>query len=115
MSESLPTPPEDSENCRDDTNTSGSPHQQGSGPPSPQSVTWEETLRRWATTCSMCRLPCASEDAKQLALGHVMHWACYDQWLESLEEGAKRNAKTRNFAKEDELRRRFRKWKAGEL
>lgn len=113
MSESFPST-NDSGGRQGNTNACKLSNQPESGPSSPQPVSWEETLRRWATTCSICGQPCTSEDAKQLALGHVMHWACYDEWLESLEAGSKRKA-PRNIAAENELRRRFRKWKAGEL
>src|SRR5690606_31391421 len=110
MSESLPPT-----RATDDTNTCSSSNQQGNGPTSPTPVSWEETVRRWSTTCSLCQQPCASEDAKQLAVGHVMHWACYDKWLESQDDGAHMQAKIRSIAAEDAIRRRFRKWKAGEL
>lgn len=91
-----------------------SPNPEENGRPLANRVSWEETVRRWSTTCSLCRQPCASEDAKQLALGHVMHQACYDEWLESQDDGARLEAKIRNFAAEEETRRRVRKWMTGE-
>ncbi|MBX3435752.1 MAG: hypothetical protein KF847_20735 [Pirellulales bacterium] len=43
--------------------------------------TFEESARRWSTTCLACQEPCGPGEAKRLALGHVMHWDCYDAWL----------------------------------
>jgi hypothetical protein len=82
--------------------------------PSPSPVSWEETVLRWSTTCSLCEQPCASEDAKQLALGHVMHLACYDKWLESQDDGARLKAKIQSIMAEDEIDRGVRKWMRGE-
>lgn len=73
---------------------------------------FEETKRRWMTTCSICGESCAGPDVKELALGHVMHLACYDRWLESQDDGAQHEAKLRNLAAADALRRRMDEWVA---
>jgi hypothetical protein len=88
---------------------------QETGRSSSEHVSWDEIVRRWSITCSLCRQPCASEDSKQLALGHVMHLSCYESWLKSQEDEARLKAKIRTIEDEGELRRRFRKWKRGQL
>ena len=52
-------------------------------------VSFEESVRRWSTTCLMCGESCdGAENPVQLALGHVMHRECYDWWLETQDESS---------------------------
>jgi hypothetical protein len=48
---------------------------------------FEESRRRWTTTCLYCRESCeCSEDVKELAMGHVAHRHCYDQWQKGVDK-----------------------------
>lgn len=48
------------------------------------SVSFEESVRRWSIICLECRQPCGDDDdVIQLQLGHVMHRDCYEIWLET--------------------------------
>ncbi len=71
-----------------------------------------ESMRRWSTTCSLCGELCVGEGVKELALGHVMHLACYDKWLASQDDLARRKAQLANLSAADALRRRMEEWVA---
>jgi hypothetical protein len=71
-----------------------------------------ESAKRWVTTCTVCGQRCEGGHVKELALGHVMHLTCYDRWLESQDDAARRAAMLRNFATTDALRRRMEEWVA---
>lgn len=50
-------------------------------------VSFEESMRRWSSTCMVCGEPCEAEEKPlQLALGHAMHRECYELWLETQDE-----------------------------
>lgn len=69
-------------------------------------VSFDELIRRWASQCSACRLPCAADDAKQLELGHAMHQVCYEWWLLRHDERASRVARQQARMAAEEFQRR---------
>ena len=56
-----------------------------------ESVSFEESIRRWSLTCTECGKPSdGGGGVVQLALGHMIHRQCYKAFLRQQEDAARK-------------------------
>ena len=55
-----------------------------------ESVSNEESIRRWSLICIECGKPSDGGGVVQLALGHMIHRQCYEAFLRQQEDAARK-------------------------